>query len=96
MTTRFFALDSTTRRLTALASMTGRFYVRGVAGCGWLAGWWDHALVLVRPSTREAIRLPEDGRGGPDELATADKMIGAVFSEPHGSTVQLHSIERPD
>jgi hypothetical protein len=98
MTTRFFALDSTTRRLTALASMTGRFYVRGVAGCGWLAGWWDHALVLVRPSTREAIRVPEDGRRGrgPDELAMADKMIGAVFSEPHGSTVQLFSIEPPD
>jgi hypothetical protein len=76
--------------------MTGRFYVRNIAGSGWLAGWWDHELVLVRPSTGEAIRLAEDEEQGPDQLAMADKMIGAVFSKSHGSTVQLYSIEPPD
>jgi hypothetical protein len=96
MRTGFFAIETAIRRPTPLASIAGRFHIRGDAGNGWLLGWWDHALVLVRASTQEAIRLGEREGRGPNQLAMADKLVAASFWALHGSTVGLYSIERPD
>jgi Zn-dependent protease with chaperone function len=94
MNTRFVALDPETRRLTALASIPGRFYLRGDAGNGWLVGWLDHGLVVIHPSARQGIRLRDDQEREPDLLAIGENVIGAVFSGEHGSTIRLYPMER--
>jgi Zn-dependent protease with chaperone function len=96
MRTRFFAVDPATRRLAALASVSGRFYLRGEAGGGWLAGWWERSLVLVRASTGEAIRIADGEWRTPILLAKAEKLFGAVFAQDRGSVVRLYSMERQD
>ncbi len=90
--TRFFAIDPDTRRPSPLASVSGRFYLRGDAGCGWLAGWWDRSLVLVRASTGEAVRIADGEWRSPILLAKADTMFGAVFPRARGSVVRLYSM----
>ena len=91
--TRFVAIDAATRRLTALGSVTGRFYSRSDAGRGWLLGWWEQGVMLVRPSTREAIRVaPPDG-WRPFHLAMGESVVGAASSNAHGSTVRLYAME---
>jgi Zn-dependent protease with chaperone function len=93
MRTGFFEIDAATRRPRALASVNGRFYSRGDAGCGWLAGWWDHALLLVRASTREAISITDASGRRPMNLARSDNLLGAVFADGRDSLVRLYSID---
>jgi hypothetical protein len=91
--TRLFAVDPSTRRPEPLASVNGRFYLRGDAGCGWLAGWWDRSLVLVKASTGEAFRLADGEWHSPMLLAKTDTVLGAVFENRRGSVVRLYSME---
>jgi Zn-dependent protease with chaperone function len=89
--TRFFEVNPVTRRLKPLVSVDGRFFRRGEENArGWIAGWSSVGSVLLRPDDGTAIRV--DGRGGSraDELAIADSVIGAVFSNENGSTVRLY------
>jgi Zn-dependent protease with chaperone function len=91
--TGFFAVDPATRRSTVLASVPGHFYLRTDAGRGWVLGSWNLELVLVRATTQQAIRVAEAHGGPVNQLAIADKTLGAVSWNGHGSTVRLHSIE---
>ena len=73
--------------------MTGRFFLRGSAGAGWLSGWWDHAPVLVRPATRAVVRVGASNRDFPEVLAMSNGMVGAVWTNESKSTVRLYSID---
>jgi hypothetical protein len=81
------------RRLTPLASMTGRFFLRGGAGAGWMAGWWEHAPVLVHPATRAVIRVDAGDRESPDSLAVAKGTVAGVWTSDNESTVRLYSFD---
>jgi Zn-dependent protease with chaperone function len=91
--TGFFAVDPGTLRLTPLASVTGRVYLRRDSGPGWFSGWWDNMAVLVRPATREAIHVAARTGGDPNQLARADKLVAAAWSNENDSTVRLYAIE---
>jgi hypothetical protein len=90
--TRLFEVNPVARRLRALASVDGRFFRRGDDNAaGWIAGWSSLGSVLLQPATGKAIRI--DGRDGSRayELAVADNVIGAVFSNETGSVVRLYN-----
>jgi len=86
--TRFFEVNS----LKALASVAGHFYLRGDAGGGWVAGWWDGEPVLLRTATRNAIRVRGLDGSRVDELAITETVIGAVSSGIDGSIVRLYKL----
>jgi hypothetical protein len=90
--TRFFEVNSLTRTLKALASVAGHFYLRGDAGGGWVAGWWDGEPVLLRTATRSAIRVRGLDGSRVDELAITETVIGAVSSTADGSIVRLYKL----
>ena len=89
--TGIYSLDPAARSLTPLASMTGPFFPRS-AGAGWMAGWWEHAPVLVHPATRTVLRVDADDQERPDLLALATPIVGAVWTNANQSTVRLYSI----
>ena len=73
--------------------MTGRVYLRRDSGPGWFSGWWDNMAVLVRPATREAIHVAARTGGDPNQLALAEHVIAAAWSNQNESTVRLYSME---
>jgi len=81
------------RRSTVLASVAGHFYLRSDAGQGWVLGRWDDRLVLLRTARRQAIRVDETDGTRVDQLAIADKTLGAASWNGHESTIRLYSIE---
>jgi len=91
--TGFFAVDPVMRRSTVLASVAGHFYLRSDAGQGWVLGRWDDRLVLLRTARRQAIRVDETDGTRVDQLAIADKTLGAASWNGHESTIRLYSIE---
>jgi heat shock protein HtpX len=93
MRTVFFAVDPAGPKMTPIGSLNGRFFARGDAGCGWILGWLDGGMVLVRPSTHEAIRLAGQDRRGLDHIAMIERMAAAVAPNPRGSTVRIYSFE---
>jgi hypothetical protein len=91
--TGIYTVDPATRRLMPVASMMGRFFLRGGAGAGWQSGWWDRSPVLLRPATRAVIRVGARNRDCPDVLAISAGMVGAVWTNDSESTVRLYSID---
>jgi Zn-dependent protease with chaperone function len=89
--TRFFTVDPRVQQLTALASIAGRFTLRGNSDRGWIAGWWDRAPALLRPATREAMRMPARAGERPYQLAIGDTAIGAASWNKSQSTVRVYS-----
>jgi hypothetical protein len=50
-------------------------------------------LVLLRATTRQAIRVAEGEGMRVNQLAIAEKSLGAASWNGHGSTIRLYSIE---
>jgi hypothetical protein len=91
--TGFFAVDPATHHSTALATVPGHFYLRTDAGRGWVLGSWDQGVVLLRATTRQAIRVAEADGMHVNQLAIADKTLASSSWNGHGSTIRLYSIE---
>jgi hypothetical protein len=90
--TGFHAVDPSTRRVTPLASIAGHVYVLADLGSGWFSAWWDGEPVLLRPASREAIRVGARDGAPPDHVAMTGQLLAAVWSRDNESTVRLYSI----
>jgi hypothetical protein len=88
--TGLFVMDAATRQPAALASVTGHFYLRDDLGHGWVAGWWNSGLVVLRAVTREVIRLEERNGERPSQVAIGDAVLGVAASNEDGSTIRLY------
>lgn len=89
-TTRFFGVDPGTQQLTPLASIAGRFVFRRNGDRDWVIGWWDQAPVALRPTTREAIRLPARADQHPSQFAIGESVIAAAFWSSTTWTVRVY------
>jgi cytochrome c5 len=85
-----FVMDPATRQPAALASVTGHFYLRDDLGHGWVAGWWNTGLVVLRAETREVVRLEERNGERPSQVAIADTVLGVAASSEDGSAIRLY------
>jgi hypothetical protein len=90
--TGFFAVDPATLQLTPMASVDGRFYLRGDGGLGSFFGWWNSTPVLWRPDAREIVRVAPREQLRPDELAISETTLAASWSKGNESTVRLYPI----
>jgi hypothetical protein len=88
--TRFFTADPASKQLAALASIDGRFHVRGHVDDDWLAGWWDSTPVVLRARTREAIRMPAQTKESVYQLAVADTVVAAISWGRTTSLVRIY------
>ena len=89
--TRLFEVNPVARRLKALASVDGQFFRRGEEGStDWIAGWSSLGSILLRTATGAAVRIDQRDGSQASELAMADSVVGAVFSNENGSTVRLY------
>jgi hypothetical protein len=91
--TGFFTVNPVTRRPTVLASVEGHFYLRSDAGHGWVLGRLNEGLVLFRAAARVGIRVAEADRTNIEDLAIADKTLGATSWNGYESTIRLYSTE---
>jgi Zn-dependent protease with chaperone function len=89
--TRFFAIDPTSERLTALASVAGQFSVRHQFDGGWIGGWWQGGPVVLRPAAREAIRIQPRGTSRPYHIAIAEHVIGTASVGVNGLTIGVYA-----
>jgi hypothetical protein len=88
--TRFFTVDPEAKRLTAVASIAGRFSLRGNGDRDWVDGWWDGTPVVLHATTREAMRLPASRDERPYHLAIGDTVMAAVSWSRDASTVRVY------
>jgi len=90
--TSFFSIDPSTGQPTAQGFVDGRFYFHDDGGGGWLTGWLDRAPVLIRPSTREGLRIPRrDGRRAEHIAAASEQMVATVSPDVHRSTIRFYA-----
>jgi hypothetical protein len=79
--TRFFTMDASTRGITAMASLPGRFFGGKDSQGGWTTGWYQSNLIAVRLEPAAAVRVvgPNDAR--PQLLALSERAVAAVWHQ---------------
>jgi Zn-dependent protease with chaperone function len=55
--TRLVAIDPANGDVTPLGWFRGPFVQHGPSGAGWLSGWGEESLVVLRPGARQALRF---------------------------------------
>jgi hypothetical protein len=92
--TRFFEVDPSSARLTALGMLPGRFASYGHSRRGWTSGWWNSRAVALRLETREGVALAPSKAGRVTQIAVAGDVLAALSSSASGSTVRLFTLPR--
>jgi len=91
--TRLFALDGRRRRVEPLVSVPERFTLYGRSGRGWLQGWVQNTPIVLRLSTREAIRAASSGSSRVQQVGATDDVVATVSRDSESSTVRLYRVE---
>ena len=91
--TRLFLVDPRADRPTAVGSLRGRFFIYSATASDWATGWWDSDPVILRLSTREALRIADPGGGRARTVALADTVVGTLTSDDRRQVLRLY--ERP-
>jgi hypothetical protein len=91
--TRFFAMDATTRSITAVGSLPGRFFAGGERHGTWITGWYQSIPVAVRPAPVDAIRIADPQGAHAHMLAVSDRAAAGVWHQmPPVSSLRVDPI----
>jgi Zn-dependent protease with chaperone function len=78
--TRLFVVDPRVDPPRPIGSLPGRVYVSAANGPDCVEGWWNNDAVVLRLSTREALRFARHGREHVRAITVADGMLAALVS----------------
>lgn len=87
--TRVFIVDPRVDRPQPIGSLPGRVYLSAASVADFAEGWWDNDAVVLRLSTREALRFARHGREHIRAITVADGVAAALVS-----SADDHSIVR--
>ena len=77
--TRFFTMDARTRGITAVASLSGRFFVGGEPQGAWITGWHQSGAIAVRLAPVDAIRVDGPDGARAHMLAVSERAAAGVW-----------------
>jgi hypothetical protein len=90
--TRVFVVDPRVDRPRPVGSLPGRVYISDASLPDFAEGWWNSDAVVLRLSTREALRFARHGREHVRALAVAGDMLAALVSTvDNHATVRLYA-----
>jgi Zn-dependent protease with chaperone function len=87
--TRFISLDPSSRQVSRIGWMDGRYLSTTRPNNGWISGWRNHTPVALNLERRLAVAVERTSADRVYALTGADDIIGTLSFDGAGSTIRL-------